>query len=172
MNPLQNALQMAKDEYDHAKCVRQRPSKGQPPDSKSIWIITDNDNPYLGKDDSDVTSCIKAAENFRSSGMDIFVLPLGRKKFIHETFWDKVVSRPESAPMLNESEDAMSNLDSLVEMIQAQWAPSRKQFSLPLLLPDWRDHPDSPGIMLDFFRPVNIRKKPGKDFKIHVETKK
>lgn len=63
------------------------------------------------------------------------------------------------------------DIDDMLDDIKRQWKKVRKAYSVPMFLPDWKDHPEYPGIQLDFFNIVQIQKKPT-PIMIHQLTKK
>lgn len=147
--------------YD-LRCVKQRtPSDKALPDGKSLWIFTNDDDPL--KDDEDREKIEKAAGDAIENGVEIHVWPM--KTPFNSDFYDSILTTP--VPETEETFD----VEDLMDRIQREFRKQRKAFQCPMLLPNWREHPEDPGIMIDFYRPVQIQKKP-QPFVIHQQTKK
>ena len=54
------------------------------------------------------------------------------------------------------------DVDAVVDLFALGTRKRRKFATVPLLLPGWKDREDRPGIMLDLYAMVQVRRKPAK----------
>jgi hypothetical protein len=191
--PLQTALEESMRIFRKAKCVKDTTKKTSEAtvDSKSIWILTNRDNPYpsLGQLIQNV------ARDAGEEGIQLQVWPLPSSttqhdgpSFDHGAFFDNITLRPPTFPERFQSlEELLDGLDDL----QDEYTKIRRAFYGPLLLPDWREQAQKeqeaaktnsdnnnnnnnnnvPPIMIDWFRFVQFAKKPS-TVTINQETKR
>lgn len=187
---LRSALQEAKMAFALAKCVR-APSSKSPQDTKSLWIFTTNDDPCAG-DTQEQQHMETMAKDAAESGIRIHVLPLkssSQHSFDVTKFWNRIIRpsplQPQGDPVFvgsttwEEEGGATSSatpsldVDDVLRHLQ-KWEVTRKVFSHPLLLPDWKDRgetEETPHIMLDFYRVVQLQRKPT-HVMLHQQTKR
>jgi len=202
--PLQTALEESMRIFRKAKCVKETKESAASSsselqqyavDSKSIWILTNRDDPYptIGQLIQNV------ARDAREENIQLQVWPLPStttnsnsvdesfKQFNHAAFFDDITLRPPIFPeRFGSLEEILDGLDDLREDYQKV----RRAFYGPLLLPDWRerrrkgqkqqtagsqevneDEDDDANIMIDWFRFVQLAKKPS-TVTIDQETKR
>lgn len=132
------------------------------PDGKSLWIFTTDDDPLADEEESS-EKVEKAASDLLENGVDVHLMPL--KTPFNSEFYDSILSSPV------ETQEDMFDMDDLMDRIKRDFRKHRIALRLPMLLPNWRQKPDDPGIMIDFYRPMQIQKKP-QPRTIHQETKR
>lgn len=120
-----------------------------------MWIFTDTD---VEEDQREFVE--KTARDIVENGLELHLYPMGQS--FATDFWNDMLSSP-----LVMFED----LADLLEKIHRTYRKERHAFSIPLLLPDWRDSLDYPGIMVDFYRPVRTQRKPSA-ITIHQQSKR
>lgn len=144
------------------RCVKKRTASDKAlPDGKSLWIFTNDDNPTA--DDEEPLLIEKATSDLLENDVDIHVWPM--KTPFTTDFYDSILAAPV------ETQENIFDMEELMDQIKREFRKHRVAFRLPMLLPNWRDHPEDPGIMIDFFRPIQIQKKP-QPKTIHQETKR
>jgi len=150
--------------FSTLRCVKQRSTSDKAlPDGKSLWIFTNDDNPMKDEDDEGQEKIEKAASDVVENGVDIHVWPM--KTPFNSDFYDSILPSPV------ETQEDIFDMEELMDRIKREFRKQRIAFRCPMLLPNWRDQPEDPGIMIDFYRPVQIQKKP-QPITIHQETKK
>lgn len=140
----------------HFRCVKSEIPSNKLPDSKSLWIFTNKDNPCTNEGDARQIAAI--AKDATENGIDIHLLPLPPKNkgFDRSLFYDEILSR-ESVEYTQRGEmDVEAVLESFDQVIRKV----RKYTVLPLLLPGWKDREDDPGIMLDLYSKIQSKTKP------------
>ena len=162
LSPLRTALQNADGAFNQAKCVKQpTPSDKALPDAKSVCIFTNDDDP-LRENDQERMKVEKAANDAIENGVELHLWPM--KTNFRSDFYDSILRTPVETQESFDMEDLMLR-------IHRDFRKTRTAFSCPMLLPDWRNRPDDPGIQIDFYRPVQLQSKP-QPITIHQETKK
>lgn len=164
LSPLRIALHNADGAFNQAKCVKQATPGKTLPDAKSAWIFTNDDDP-LGGNEEERTKVAKAANDAIENGVELHVWPM--KTPFRGDFYDSILSAPVEAAQ----EEALFDMEALMDRIKRDFRKMRTAFSCPMLLPDWRSRPDDPGIQIDFYRTVQLQSKPQPVW-IHQETKK
>ena len=105
----------------------------------------------------------KAASDVIDNGIDIHIWPM--KTPFRTDFYDSILTSPV------ETQQDIFDMEELMDRIKREFRKQRVAFRCPMLLPNWRDRPDDPGIMIDFYAPLQIQKKP-QAITIHQKTKK
>ena len=127
------------------------------PNSSSIWILTNNDNPHKNEDDA------KRIMATMENGIDIHLLPLppNDKVFDASLFYEKFVSQSHVF-----TEDTPIGADSLLRLFNQANREIRKFAVLPLLLPGWKERKNDKGvIMLDLYSKIRIESLPQNETK-------
>lgn len=176
--PLRSALHEASKAFVQAKCVKNHATTSKiPADAKTVWIFTNEDDPCGGNEDETKLMVI-VAKDAVENGLDVQVWPLPRfngAPFCRKLFFNNITTtRDDLRSFLLERQDdeeGAFDLDDMIEDVLHQWKKVRRVSSLPLLLPDWRDKPDDPGIMVDLFGIIQIQRKP-QSVTIHQLTNK
>ena len=151
-------------------CVKRQPSNPKSPgDSRSIWLFTNADDPTRGVDEEKRVT-VTTAKDAANNGIDIHLCPLPRADgtgFDRGRFFDSITAAvdPRMETYQLEDEEGFSegkiDLEGLLEEIDRHWLKVRKAHTLPLLLPGWENRSGTdPGIMLDLFRHVVVKRKP------------
>jgi hypothetical protein len=191
-HPLDDAFYQVMQIFGNAKCVK-KPKAGEPSDMKNVWIFTNDDDPTAGR--SEVLEVLKTkASDFRDLDIEITVWPLptaataaaaaaaatvtasaatdaaadttkGEPTFAYEKFYDEIGASTPARGMTVES------MQDLLEELTAHFKKTRRAFSVPLLMPDWKQttNPERPAVMLDFYRLVQYANTPT-NIQIHQET--
>jgi hypothetical protein len=159
------------------RCVRNpTPASKQLPDSKSVWIFTNQDDPCHG-DEAKITRIHMATRDFQEAGIAIRILPLPKKtssgvgmiEFDHSIFYSNFISPNYCVRVAADSKGTV-DVEAILDRFDVVTKKRRKYATLPLLLPGWKDRKDSNiGIMLDLFGTVQVRNKPQK-IPVHQET--
>jgi hypothetical protein len=149
-----------------ARCVRSpTPAGGQPPDSKAVWIFTNQDDPCRGSGvERARVNTLK--RDCREAGVAIHVLPLpkrpsppppsgsggkGSSAFDWTIFYDDLVTAPpnddgESPTMIassyaaaddEEAPAVVVDVEAILDRFVTGTRRRRKYATLPLLLPGW-----------------------------------
>ena len=138
------------------RCVKKRTASDKaPPDAKTVWIFTNNDNPHSSNRE-ERGLMILTSNDTKENGLDLQLWPLQKvdsSPFDTALLYDDFCTTPDQLR-------AHMDMEELMEVIRQQAKTIRRAFSLPLLFPDWREQQDPTGIMLDFFRPIQQQKKP------------
>ncbi|KAL3817675.1 hypothetical protein ACHAXA_002824 [Cyclostephanos tholiformis] len=169
------------------------PASKQPPDSKAVWIFTNQDDPCRGNDVQRMRMSM-LRRDCQEAGVAIHLLPmpkppsssLGPKEigsFDRNIFYNDLVTDPNDVDetTMDSSDDndekklpaPVVNIDAILEKFVLGTRKRRKYATLPLLLPGWGgdDAGDCPGIMLDLYGVVQVRNKPQK-VSVHQENNK
>lgn len=179
--PLQIALEEAVRIFRQAKCVRNKATKpNEPLDTRTIWILTNQDNPNYYSP-ATLQLLQNVARDVKESGIQILVWPLAHptvssSAFDMQCLYGDIVSRDLfEGKRLKTLEDMEEGLDSL----QQFWKKIRRLYWGPLILPGQQHHHhqqqqsqnenddngdvvEKPHIMVDWFRFVQLAKKPAK----------
>ena len=173
-------------------------SSKQLPDSRTIWIFTNNDDPC--KDNEETKNRLRTAKNdCQEGGITINVLPLPKllisdeedsSGFDKSIFYNDLTST--SSQKKTSTEEVKENdinvdisyadfgtadggpavdIDTIVDNFQMGMKKRRKYATVPLLLPGWKGREDNPGIMLDLYSAVQVRSKLAK-VAVHQEKNK
>jgi hypothetical protein len=136
------------------RCVKSDTPSNKLPDSKSLWIFTNIDNPCDNEGDAKQVAAI--AKDATENGIDIYLLPLPKQRgdFDKSLFYDDVVSLQAEI----ESEDGV-DVQAVLDAFDRAIRKVRKYTVLPLLFPGWKDREDD-GIMLDLYSKVSLKTKP------------
>jgi len=164
--PLQVALCEALEIYRSCSFVR-KPKPGEPSDSKQIWIFTNDDNPCP---EEALRIMQTTVNDVKENGIELVVWPLPKtnaNEFDYSLFYDTI----QATTPLRDYGSENTSLEAILCDMQVRWKKTRRAFAVPLLLPNWRDHPDRPGIALDVYRMILPGKTPAK-VPIHQETGK
>lgn len=180
-----------------ARCVRTlSPASKELPDSKTVWIFTNQDDPCHGSKDQK-TAMDTLKRDCQDAGISLHVLPLPKRdgSFNKEIFFKDLVTRPtddgeeEEYSTIDPSNDAdyspgvdgkssktcgVMDIDTILDKFHIATKKRRKYATLPLLLPGWKGRDgadDRPGIMLDLYGVVQVRNKPQK-VPVHQENNK
>jgi hypothetical protein len=136
----------------------QKSKKVKPEDSKQIWIFTNNDNPCRGQAEDFLRVVQTSVTDAQENGIDIVIWPLDRAVFDYSLFYTGIQA---SMPLRDDAtEDTLEEL--LQDRMTGQWKKTRRAFAVPLLLPDWKDHPERPGIAMDVYSLIQVGKQPNK----------
>lgn len=177
--PLQIALEEAVRIFRQAKCVRDKATKpNEPVDTKTIWILTNHDHPNYSS--ATLQLLQNVARDVKESGIQILLWPLAHpqqhsetdSEFDMQTLYGDIVTRDVfEGKRLKTIEDMEEGLDSL----QQFWKKIRRLYWGPLILPGQQPQPssqtndhgeeadeDKTHIMVDWFRFVQLAKKPAK----------
>jgi hypothetical protein len=167
-NSLLSAILRAMEIFQTSKCVKKTAKVGENiPDVKQIWIFTANDNPCAPEVLRVMQTTIQDA---KENGVEISVWPLPKKGvdgvatlsyFDYRQFYDVIQA---TKPLQHMAEGTYD-----LQLLQSAWKTVRRAFTLPLLLPDWRENPNRPGIALDVYRLVLPSKIPNK-VPVHQST--
>jgi hypothetical protein len=101
----------------------------------------------------------KAASDIFENGVDIQLWPL--KTPFQSEFYDSILTGPVETQQ-------MFDWEELMDRIKREFRKQRIAFHCPLIFPN---RTNDPGVALDFYRPVQVQKKPSPT-SIHQETKK
>jgi len=158
--PLQIALEEAIRMFRQATCVRDRPSKpNDPVDSRSIWILTNREQPYSAESQGWIQN---VAGDAKEQGIQIIVWPLGDASlpFAMDPFYREIVSYEAFEERLSSMEAIQDGL----ELLQPQWKKVRRIYYGPMWLPGDHTLGDEglTPIMVDWFRLVQMAKKPAR----------
>jgi len=187
-SPLRPALHEANREFLNAKCVKNVSKYGQQSDSTTIWIFTNQSNPVpINANPTEIDQLKTVAKDVLDNGSFINAWPLPNKdglKFDFNIFYHDIVTEYNDgdgviSPTQECKGETYLDLDNLLEGIVRQWKQIKKTQSIPLLLPDWNirhrrsqqeamigessiaeDDPSYPGIMLDLYQVIKIKRKP------------
>lgn len=148
------------------RCIKKRSASDKAlPDGKSLWIFTNDDDPLADDPGAEgQTNIEKAASDLADNGVDVHVWPV--KTPFKSDFYDGILSQPIEP---TQSEEDVFDVEELMDRIKREFKKIRTANKIPLLLPN--SPPESPGIMIDVFRPLQIQKKPQAKI-IHQETKR
>lgn len=155
--------------FRNAKCVKDSTKPGEPVDSRSIWIFTNRENPY-----SSSSHLIKnVAREAKEQGIQIVVWPLlsntppprSSLEFAWEPFFSNIISEIPFEHRLQSLNELQDGLDEL----QRYGKKVRRLYWGPMWLADWKEH--EVNIMIDWFRFVQMQKKPAKT-EIDQQTKR
>ena len=170
-----------------APCVKRNSGAG-PADARAVWIFTNRDDPTGG--DADVREkVITVARDAVDNGLDLCVWPLpcadayGWRPFRRDLFFNSITTVDKTADRefdlatnraslgADDGGGGAIDLDDILEDIGQRWKKMRKALTLPLLFPGWDDRPEDPRIMLDFYRIIQVQRKPA-PVTVHQETNK
>ena len=168
---LRQALVDANKIFEAAKCVKMKVSPKDLPDSKSIWIFTNRDNPCCNEFDK--TQVIAHGKDLKENMVDIHVMPLPKKdgEFDKSLLYNDLLSNIAKDADINcfdtsngdalDLEDVLDNFGHFARKV-------RKYAYVPLFLPGWKGREGDPGIMLDLYSMVRVRQKPA-PISVHQE---
>eukprot|EP00934_Nitzschia_sp_Nitz4_P005057 Nitzschia sp. Nitz4//scaffold60_size111251//33095//35408//NITZ4_004142-RA/size111251-augustus-gene-0.120-mRNA-1//-1//CDS//3329555549//5047//frame0 len=165
--PLQTALEEAMQLFRQSSCVRQPKNTAsannrEPVDSRSIWILTNRSNPY---EETSQRFLETIAQDAKESGIELVVWPLPDATQESDHFdmgqlYNGIVSYDVFQGQRIATTEGM---DDGLDDLQQQWKKVRRLYWGPLVLPDWRDQDsDMPSIMVDWYRFIQMAKKPGR----------
>lgn len=142
-----------------SRCVHKlSPSSKEPPDAKTVWIFSNEPDPCHGNDEAK-RLLMKTVEDAAENGLDFHVWKLPKADDPEAVWGDSIFTDfVSNADCLKEEMDF--DFDDMMYRIQQQSNKQRKTLTFPLLLPDWRDNPKCPGIMVDAFRTTQPSKRP------------
>ena len=158
------------------------PASKELPDSKTVWIFTNQDDPCHGSKDQK-TAMDTLKRDCQDAGISLHVLPLPKRdgSFNKEIFFKDLVTRPtddgeeEEYSTIDPSKTrGVMDIDTILDKFHIATKKRRKYATLPLLLPGWKGcdgADDRPGIMLDLYGVVQVRNKPQK-VPVHQENNK
>ncbi len=159
------------------RCVKNpTPASKELPDSKSVWIFTNQDDPCHG-DEAKRTRLHMTTRDFKEAGVAIRVLPLpkntssevGMSEFDHSIFYSNFAFPNDCVRVATDS-NGIVDVEAILDRFDVVTKKRRKYATLPLLLPGWKERKDSTTrIMLDLFSTVQVRNKPQK-ISVHQET--
>jgi hypothetical protein len=160
-------LHEASKAFVQAKCIKNHATTSKiPADAKTVWIFTNEDDLCSGNVDKKKLMVIVAKDAIEN-GLDIQVWPLpcsNGAPFCCKLFFNDITTACDDYQSFlleqQDDEEGAFDLNDMIENALQQWKKVRRVSSLPLLLPDWRDRPDDPGIMVDLFGIVQIQRKP------------
>ncbi|KAL3803547.1 hypothetical protein HJC23_014095, partial [Cyclotella cryptica] len=163
---LKSALHEANKIFMHAKlsflCVKSDTPSNKLPDSKSLWIFTNVDNP-CHNNEGDAKQVAAIAKDVIENGIDIYLLPLPKKEkdgeFDRSIFYDKFISSENDVYDFTQSDGSL-DVEAVLDSFDRAIRKVRKYTVLPMFLPGRRDRQDDPGIMLDLYSIVQIKTKP------------
>lgn len=157
---LQLALHQSLQIFHQAKCVKPTKNKSNNndiPDTKQIWILTNQDNPFEQVDNNNNNSMhtqIQATMNdLYENGIEVLVWPIrwsspNDKWFNYTIFYDHIdVDKPLQIDDddENDNNDNVNDVDEnqkwiqdiMISYIQQGWKKTRRSLCIPLLLPNW-----------------------------------
>ena len=161
---LRQALVDANKIFEAAKCVKMLgPSSKDLPDSKSIWIFTNQDNPCSSEFDKIQT--ITHAKDLKDAVVDIHVMPMPKKSsdFDKALLYNDMLSHnrlDEDVDCFENNNDGSLDIEDVLEKFGHFARKVRKFAYVPLFLPGWKEREGDPGIMLDLYSVVRVRQKP------------
>jgi non-homologous end joining protein Ku len=160
---LRQALVDANKIFEAAKCVKMLgPSSKDLPDSKAIWIFTNQDNPCSSEFDKIQT--ITHAKDLKDAAVDIHVLPMPKKSgdFDKSLLYKDLLSQVSLNADVDcfENKDGTLDIEDVLENFGHFARKVRKYAYVPLFLPGWKQREVDPGIMLDLYSLVRERKRP------------
>jgi len=188
MECLRSALHEANKMFMHAKCIKAESPSNKLPDSKSIWIFTNQEDPSYG-DEIQRTYIKVAARDALENGIDIHVLPFPKVddfgniqcNFDSDILYKSIVSpqhRMENNNCFSQYNDGTVVIEELLDFFDKAMSKVRKIATIPLLLPGWKkrlkegnDDGRSTEIMLDLYPIVQQRSK-GTPISVHQEKNK
>eukprot|EP00581_Thalassiosira_minuscula_P008296 CAMPEP_0183702362 /NCGR_PEP_ID=MMETSP0737-20130205/489_1 /TAXON_ID=385413 /ORGANISM="Thalassiosira miniscula, Strain CCMP1093" /LENGTH=727 /DNA_ID=CAMNT_0025928959 /DNA_START=44 /DNA_END=2227 /DNA_ORIENTATION=- len=184
---LYQALTAAQKIFATSKRVKSASaSNKQLPDSKAVWIFTNQDDPCHGDESQRARMLGAVKSDCRDAEIDLHVLPLPKKdadegvnsEFDKNIFYNNLTSRKKRAQddeeiAFVESETGAVDVEAIVENFAMGTRKRRRYASVPLLLPGWkvRKAQNQPSIMLDLYGAVQVRNKPVK-VAVHQEKNK
>ena len=153
---LRTAIQEANKTYLEAKFVKSPriPTHKTPGDLKSIWIFTNHDNPHQGRDE-EKRQLAQIITDLADGGTDFVVWSLPKA--------DGCVFDPKllySDLQCLVHAPATFDMEEMLENIGHQAKKPRRVLCMPMVLPDWKDHKEEPGIMVNFYKIVQQQRKP------------
>jgi hypothetical protein len=160
---LRQALVDANKIFEAAKCVKMKVSPKDLPDSKSIWIFTNRDNPCCNEFDK--TQVIAHGKDLKENMVDIHVMPLPKKdgEFDKSLLYNDLLSniaKDADIDCFDTSNGDALDLEDVLDNFGHFARKVRKYAYVPLFLPGWKGREGDPGIMLDLYSMVRVRQKP------------
>lgn len=157
---LHEVINNANKAFSNAQCVKKTPAKGQLPDSKAIWILTNQDNPH--QDDNDAKRrLLTQAQDAKENGTEIYVWPLS-SNFDGSLVYDEIAHVYEPP----------KDLQELLDALDTRAKKPRRTLTIPMFLPGTSTEDSSnPGIALDFYKLIQTKSKP-KPVTINQNTKR
>jgi len=174
---LLQGLTAAMKVFANAKCVKNpTPASKQLPDSKAIWIFTNQDDPCHG-DEAQKSRINMVRKDCREAEIAIHILPLPKKSseedeksgFDQSIFYNDLTDHYKRVEDVEYSATEAVDIDAFVEKFEMGTKKRRRYATVPLLLPGWKERKDNPGIMLDLYGVVQVRNKPQK-VSVHQEN--
>ena len=160
--PLQTAIEHSMRMFNRAQCVRENkparvPGEQITKDTKSIWILTNRENPYP-RFSSIIENVAKDAKE-EGIKIELWPLPLSanskekadtgvngeegneEEEFDYEPFFESIISSPidESPPFPTRFQSTQDISDALY-YIQDDYKINRRAYRGKLLFPDWKHH--------------------------------
>lgn len=168
--PLIQGLERAVTRFAESSYVK-KPKAGEIPDDKQIWIVSTDDNPCS---ESSADYLKKTILDARENGVDLSIWALPKVNgdpFEYDQFYETIEKEPDTgdfmfAMPLKEAArgvapiEAVQLVQSMMEEAQWRWKKTRQAFSIPLIMPNWKEDSERPGIALDFYRLVQTSKTP------------
>lgn len=169
--PLQTAIEDATRKFIAAKCVKDpnKSTKGNEFDHRSIWIFTNQTNPY--PHDSVMQLVYNVANEAKEQNINIVVWPLfstspskndvgGSSDVFESPFFDKLVSEVVFGRRLQ----TMTELEDGLENITRSMRKNRRSYFGPMhiLDPSANENGEDSAIMIDWYPIIQLAKRPGK----------
>jgi len=115
----------------------------------------------------------------QESDIAIHVMPLPKNmnedgeasNFDQDIFYNDLTSPYNRIEDTHAESGGVVDIEDILAIFGDRLKKRRKYATVPLLLPGWKERTDNPGIMLDLFGLVQVRKKPAK-FAVHQENNK
>ena len=148
------------------------------PDSKAIWIFTNQDDPCRG-DTNQKSRIIMIKKDCQENDIAIHVLPLPKNSseadeqssFDQTILYNDLTAHYKRIEDARDSDTGAVDINAFVERFQIGMKKRRKLMTVPLLLPGWKEREHDPGIMLDLYGVVQVRTRPQK-LSVHQEKNK
>lgn len=150
------------------------------PDSKAVWIFTNQDDPCHGVEHQKTRLTNQVKADFNEANIAIHVMPLPKKSvesgdgsddFDQSIFYNYLTAPYKRVEDVKDDETGAVDMESVVERFEIGVKKRRKYGTIPLLLPGWKEREGDPGIMLDLYSAVQVRSKPQK-IPVHQEKNK
>ena len=114
----------------------------------------------------------------QESDISIHVLPLPKNssadgddeegRFDQEIFYNDLTATYKRIEDVRDSETGAVDIEAFVDRFHFGAKKRRRLKTIPLLLPGWKEREGDPGIMLDLYGIVQVRKRPQK-LSVHQE---
>lgn len=176
LSTLRAALLQANEIFLNAKCVKKdSPSYKGPPDTKTIWIFTNQDDPCYGRDD-EKNQVEKIIQDVTQNGIEIKVWPLPNASgsvFDRTLFYSRINNEEQIEEELQYALDPSKrsvNLTDFLSQVNQQWKKRRPFRGISMVLPGSMSV-ESNAIALDLYRLVQPQTKPT-PVSVHQQTNK